>query len=1356
MNQPTVKPRRRKKLLIMGGVLLLLALTGFWYTTTNHFHAWLRDRVVTELQNATGGRVELDGFHMIPFRLRLEGRNLTIHGTEKAGEIPLLHADTVVAELRFTSIFMGHVGFEQLVLEHPVLHVELASDGTSNIPAPQGQADNRTGVEQMFDLSIRRLEVHSGELLWNDQSIPMDFAANDITGGMAHALFHRRYDGRVHVGKIDTKLQDFRAFAWSSDLEFGLTRNRLDIKSLNLASGRSRLHFAGELLDFTRPQVSGKYEAQVDMGEAGSVTRTKELTAGTAAIQGEGKCTQVAFALNGKLSVRDGLWKMDNGAIRVASGSTQYSLTDRLEFRDLQARAFGGSVTGDVNVNHWLGEAFQETAVAGKSGSTKATATKSNPKKSSPASKHADSVGEVHLKLRDLAVGDLLSLLNSKDLPLDRLHAVGFASGTLESKWTKRIETADTEVDLNVKAPEQVAGGTLPLAGTAHGTHHAATDQLDVAQFNLGTQGTRLEASGSLGTKSSNLHVAVNTANLSEWEALISGFRGTSQVPLNVAGHGSFTGVLSGSLEHPTVAGKLEFLDFTATPRGASTSAFDHLHWDRLTAEVQASQQSVVAHHGVLQHGSTQVNFDTTIGLDHGAFTPSSLINAEVFLQDASIEELQSIFGYSYPISGRMSFAGQLGGNKSSPHGDGVLQVKNATVYGEPMPLANAKVKWAGSELTLEDVDAEYASGHVRGTFGYNVDNGTFHSQLAGEGFEVAALPKIRDSQILASGRLKFTATGSGTFAEPSVDAAADVEHLVLGEEDEGSFHVEARTRGEDMHFSGQSSFQAESLTLNGDVHLRGDWPVQATAQFQHLDIDPLLQRYLRGRVTGHSAFSGTFELRGPLRRPAELAASGELSQLTAVLQNINIANDGPVRFQVANQVFHLDEAHLVGDNTKLSAGGTIQLTGRRELDVHASGQLNLGLLQTMYPDFLTTGSVDIQGRATGTVSEPILQGKVLVTAGGLAVPGQPASLSDINGTLMFTQDRLQIEQLTARSGGGLIRLGGYLQYGRYLEFNVTAQGEDVRLRYPPGMSSTANADLRLYGTSNGAVLSGELQVTRFSLSQGFDFGSYLSSSRQSTVLTGSDSLLNKIRFDLHIFTTPDLRFDSSLARVSGDADLRLRGTMAKPVLLGRTNIQEGQIFFNGAKYQLERGDISFTNPVKIDPVLDLAASIRVRDYDIEIGFHGTSDKLNVVYRSEPPLPQADIIALLALGRTQEESAQMGASQSAFTQEASNAILGQAINATVSSRVQKLFGVSRIKIDPQAPGTETSTYQGPQVTIEQQVSNKLTLTYVQPVSQATQQTIQGEYNVTRNVSIVAVRDQNGVFALDIRIRHRKK
>jgi hypothetical protein len=85
-----------------------------------------------------------------------------------------------------------------------------------------------------------------------------------------------------------------------------------------------------------------------------------------------------------------------------------------------------------------------------------------------------------------------------------------------------------------------------------------------------------------------------------------------------------------------------------------------------------------------------------------------------------------------------------------------------------------------------------------------------------------------------------------------------------------------------------------------------------------------------------------------------------------------------------------------------------------------------------------------------------------------------------------------------------------------------------------------------------------------------------------------------------------------------------------------------------------------------------------------------------------------------------------------------------------------LFGVSRIKIDPQASGTAANPGRGPQVTIEQQISNSLVITYSQDVAQATQQTIQGELNLTRNVSLVAIRDYNGVFSFDIRVRQRKK
>jgi len=174
----------------------------------------------------------------------------------------------------------------------------------------------------------------------------------------------------------------------------------------------------------------------------------------------------------------------------------------------------------------------------------------------------------------------------------------------------------------------------------------------------------------------------------------------------------------------------------------------------------------------------------------------------------------------------------------------------------------------------------------------------------------------------------------------------------------------------------------------------------------------------------------------------------------------------------------------------------------------------------------------------------------------------------------------------------------------------------------------------------------------------------------------------------------------------------------------------------------------------------DLQATTRVRDYDITVQFRGdasVTNGLKITWQSEPQLPEADVIALLALGRTQEESAAV-ASQGGFGfgGDASNLLINQALNSTVNSRLQRLFGVSRVKVDPQGLASDTAVVRGPQVTVEQQVANNLTLTYSTNVEVSNQQIIQVEYNITRNISLVALRDWNGVVSFDFKLRRRKK
>ncbi|MGI4758659.1 MAG: translocation/assembly module TamB domain-containing protein, partial [Janthinobacterium lividum] len=245
------------------------------------------------------------------------------------------------------------------------------------------------------------------------------------------------------------------------------------------------------------------------------------------------------------------------------------------------------------------------------------------------------------------------------------------------------------------------------------------------------------------------------------------------------------------------------------------------------------------------------------------------------------------------------------------------------------------------------------------------------------------------------------------------------------------------------------------------------------------------------------------------------------------------------------------------------------------------------------------------------------------------------------------------------------------------------------------------------------------------------------------------------ITLNVRVQSSPALDFQNSYgAHVAGTVDITARGTLAVPSILGRVTVTDGSATFAGTNYQLQRGQIYFNNPIRIDPVIDLDATARVENYDVTIGVHGTSKNFKLTYRSEPPLSQADIFNLLALGRTQEE-AQISTQrlQQQGQDPTTNALLGGALNATVSNRVNKLFGgAGKVKIDPAFVGTLGTS--SARITVEQQLTRQITVTFATNVNSSAQQLIQLQYQLGDNKSIVATRDENGVFSMVYKIRKR--
>jgi translocation and assembly module TamB len=104
-----------------------------------------------------------------------------------------------------------------------------------------------------------------------------------------------------------------------------------------------------------------------------------------------------------------------------------------------------------------------------------------------------------------------------------------------------------------------------------------------------------------------------------------------------------------------------------------------------------------------------------------------------------------------------------------------------------------------------------------------------------------------------------------------------------------------------------------------------------------------------------------------------------------------------------------------------------------------------------------------------------------------------------------------------------------------------------------------------------------------------------------------------------------------------------------------------------------------------------------------------------------------------------------------------SAILSEAISSQLGGRLERLFGITRFRVDPgltEVGSTGSEQNAAARVTVEQQIARNLTITYVSNVGSTQQQVIQVEYNVERNVSIVGLRDQNGTFGIDIKIKKR--
>jgi translocation and assembly module TamB len=1405
---------RHLPLSIAGGAVLLIVLAFGLYiwASSAQFENMVRKHLIRDIEAATGGRVEIASFHWNLFSLEAEADGLAVHGLEAPGEAPYARAERLRVQVSVLGFFSPKIQLRYLEIFKPQLHLIVYPDGSTNQPAPRKQKKTaKPVIDSLFDLKASQVEVEQGVFEYDDRAsdfdfqerrIPFNFAVSDLSLRMIYqpgaAATQESY--RIEAGARDLNLsrgpsskpgkaqpQPVQGFVQAT---LDLTRTAATLRSLRITA-RSRgvkdrtLEISGSLEDFAHPHWQAKAAGDLDLRLLEPITGYPYAPEGLARLDLAGAGQVGTFRADGVVHVDGGSY-IGTGVVATGVGLDAHLHADpkQLQLTAVVARLRqGGQIDFDLLLDHWL-PTLPGAATIEPAGPTAATTHSSRSQNAlsvkSPQPPDAITLpvnGKVKASFRDVALDTILGMVCNP--PFQHLGFDTRLNGPATALWVNGdTRTLSVDALLKLTPPAQPGQGKVPASGLIDATYTQRDGAVDLRELEFDTPASQLEAHGHLGAyplnSASGFAIEFHSQDLGEFDTVLrdlgltrNGNSGVAALPVAVAGRADFLhGFWSGSLRDPHLIGSLKATQLTfelPAISGVNSGQPQFVHLDSIDAAGSYSAARVEISQGLLRRGKTEIDLSgslaaTVAGTARGpARTPSfdsdSMLHLRLRAAQVGVDDLKPFTGQKLPFEGALDAQVQVDGPIHALNGSGWVELNKGSVFGEPIARLRAQGNIANQAINLTSLTVSEEAGKITATGSYDLKTHRFQVDSKGSGIDVARIEALRSKGLTVSGKLGFTVRGSGTFDDPRLEAHATLPGLALSGEPLGGLELDARTANRIVTYDLATRIEAAELTAHGQTALSGDYATQARVEFSRFNIGALLKLAHMHGLNGESALAGTVTLEGPLAHLSELRGEARLQELAVTVSGVHLKSDGGVHATLDHALIHLDPLHVTGEETDLHAQGTLSLKDKRQLDFSANGAINLKIAETLDPDLTARGNTTFEVEAHGPLMNPGLRGRVDFQDGALSLEDLPNGLSQLHGTLEFNQNRLEVKNFTAMTGGGQLTLAGYLAYQNGLYGDLTATGTGIRIRYPAGVSALADASLHLQGPQNNLLLSGDVLITRFTVSPDLDLAALAAQTSTIQTIAPPDAPSNHIRLDVHIASSPQLNFQNAYAKLAGNVDLRLRGTVATPSLLGRVSITEGSGIIAGTRYELQRGDIFFTNPVRIQPSIDLNATARVEDYDITLGLHGTPEKMAVTYRSDPPLPEADVVALLALGRTEnQQRLYTQQQQQALANPTTDSLLGGALNATVSSRVQKLFGAGSVKVDPNylgALGNSTS-----RIIVEEQLGRNLTLTYATNVNTTSQQLIQAEIAINRHVSLQLARDESGVFSMVVKTTRR--
>ena len=1026
-----------------------------------------------------------------------------------------------------------------------------------------------------------------------------------------------------------------------------------------------------------------------------------------------------------------------------------------------QARASVVATNREIQLNNFTADVFDGRAsgnarvAIGRGGSSQITADFNNVNIAGPLTAIAGSA----VPLSGRATGRVDLTFPGTDVKL--------ATGSITTQLA--AETAEASAD------------NIPITGTV--ALRADRGRFDIQQVNLQTPATRLSATGQFSFENdSNLQVDLASTDAAELQAVLisSGLLPEVEEQLRsygigLAGQLAFNGNIRGSLSAPDLNGKFSLgsLIVNGIEVGALSASIAMNTTEMRVADGQLSERdgggvrfSLVAP----RTGDNNTSLEATLD----RVSARTLLALSPFSSQRAASETEG------DLSGQI----KISGIPNAMSGSANLTLGPGRLAGEPLEGMTARATFNGPNVNVESVDVRLVAGHITASGNLNMESKAFDFQGRAENIQLARLAALANRPGLASvtGIAGFNARVSGSlaaedFSNYQVTFDGEGRDVVINGRPAGTVALKGRTENQQLSITLTTGVLGQPQVVAANINLASpSLPATIETTLTNADLTNLFQIMMPNtagvRIAGRA--NGTIRAKGNLVDDDDnfsltgLSGEANFTELSFRVEDIQLAATTPLVINFTPNEVSFQAARFTGPGTNIVLDGTLASGAGGRQNLNVNGDLNLRVLNGISPDFFSSGTAEVAVRLNGTFEDPRLIGTASVNNGSISVllGNDRWTVANLNTSVRFTANQAQIDSLSGTLGGGRVTAtGGALLEGFQVSaFRVSIHGTNMTVPFPEDFRSTLDADVEIRGSSREQLIGGVVNLRRTEYTEDIELADLINTRRGESIEEGAEIELTRTALfaGLRVEGRNALVVRNNLADLVGSVSLQLDGPVNDPTISGRVTATSGTLNFRNDRYDITRALVDLPPGRNLDPIVNIQGESQIRGYRVIVSLTGPLSQPQAAVRSEPALPQADVVSLITTGQLSQGDTSSSVLAQSEVGAATSLLTDALINAPAQRATSKLFGLTRFEINPVIGATAGST-PAARLTLGRRISKEVTVTYSTNVTSDPNQILALEYRVSDRLSFIAQYEQASTRRLSARtnnfmfeIRFRKR